>query len=168
VNQQTVAAARDSQGRTRREEVPATPGAIQQPKTVFISDPVAHTTYVLGPDHAARKVQQVQRFSTSSAAGRAEPDSKTESLGTQTIAGLLAEGTRTTSTLPTNTVGNQNPLMIVDECWYSQDLQITILSRHFDPRFGESSHRLATIQQTEPPSSLFQIPSDYTVEDNAK
>jgi len=174
VNQQTVTAARDSQGRTRREEVPATPGAVQQPKTVIISDPVAQTTYILGPDHVARKLpatqtsRQVQRFSTSAAAGHTEPDSKTESLGTQTIAGVLAEGTRTTYTLPAGALGNQNPLMIVDERWYSQDLQITILSRHFDPRFGESSYRLTTIQQAEPPASLFQIPADYTVEANAQ
>jgi hypothetical protein len=168
VNQQTVTAARDSQGRTRREEVPATPGAVQQPKIVFISDPVAHTTYILGPDHVARKVQQVQRFSNSSAAGHTEPDAKTESLGTQTIAGVLVEGTGTTYTVPAGIAGNQNSLTILDERWYSKDLQITILSRHFDPRFGESYYGLTAIQQGEPPASLFQIPSDYTVEADRK
>jgi hypothetical protein len=178
VSQQTVMAARDTQGRTRREEVLASPGSGQQPKTVFISDPVAQMTYVLGPDHVARKLpmsapgsapqggQRVQRFSTSGAAtGRSEPeDAKTESLGSQTIAGAQAEGSRTTFTIPAGVVGNQNPLVISDERWYSQELQITVLSRHFDPRFGESSYRLTSIQQAEPPVSLFQIPSDYTVE----
>jgi hypothetical protein len=178
VNQQTVIAARDTQGRMRREEVLALPGSSQQTKTVFISDPVAQVTYVLGPDHVARKLstpapgsaqqgsQRVQRFSTSGvAAGRMEPgDSKTESLGAQTIAGVYADGSRTTFSIPAGTVGNQNPLVITDERWYSQELQITILSKHFDPRFGQSSYRLTGIQQTEPAASLFQIPSDYTVE----
>src|SRR5262245_53155858 len=69
VSQQTVMAARDAQGRVRREEVPAMPGSGQQTKTVFMSDPVAQLTYILGPDHVARKLplgsQRVQRFSTS-------------------------------------------------------------------------------------------------------
>jgi hypothetical protein len=173
VVQQTVMAARDTQGRMRREEVSAMPGSGQQPKTVFITDPVAQVTYVLGPDHVAHKVSsgalRVQRFSTSAAAGRTEPaDSATETLGTQTIAGVLAEGTRTTFTIPAGAVGNQNPLQITDERWYSPDLQITVLSRHFDPRFGESSYRVTAIQQGEPPASLFEIPSDYTVEASAK
>src|SRR5215469_16257938 len=54
VNQQSVAAARDSEGRTYREETfasPATDGSA--PKTAFISDPVAKVSYVLGPDHIA-------------------------------------------------------------------------------------------------------------------
>jgi hypothetical protein len=181
VNQQTVTAARDAQGRVRREEVPALPGSSQQPKSIFITDPVAQVTYVLGPDHVARKIAmptpgsapsgalRVQSFSTSGAANRTEPgDAKPESLGTQTIAGVLAEGSRTTFTIPAGTVGNQTPLSITDERWYSQDLQITVLSRHFDPRFGESSCRLIEIQQGEPAASLFQIPSDYTVEGNGK
>jgi len=182
VNQQMVTAARDSQGRMRREEVRAMPGAGQQSKTVFITDPVAQMTYVLGPDHVARRLpmpgsgsapqtgQQVQHFSTSgTATGRMEPgDSKTESLGAQTIAGVLADGSRTTFTIPAGAIGNQNPLAITEERWYSRELQITLLSTHSDPRFGESSYRVTAIQQGEPPASLFQIPSDYTVEANGK
>jgi hypothetical protein len=56
VNQQTVAAARDSQGRTYREETFASTAVDGfAPKTIFISDAVAGVTYVLGPDHVARK-----------------------------------------------------------------------------------------------------------------
>src|SRR6516225_3383828 len=57
VNQQTVAAARDSQGRTYREETFASTAVDGfAPKTIFISDAMAGVSYILGPDHVARKV----------------------------------------------------------------------------------------------------------------
>jgi hypothetical protein len=55
-------------------------------------------------------------------------------------------------------------LAIITERWYSQDLQATVLARHSDPRFGSSSYQLTNVQQVEPPASLFQIPSGYTIE----
>jgi hypothetical protein len=107
----------------------------------------------------------LQRFSTSGGGGRSEPPgSKTDQLGTQIIGGVQADGSRTTFIIPAGHVGNQNPLAITDERWYSQELQVTVLARHVDPRFGESSCRLINIQRTEPPASMFQIPSDYSVE----
>jgi hypothetical protein len=58
VDRQTVAAARDSQGRTYREETFASPAMDHSPvKTIFISDPVAHANYVLGPDRVVRKIR---------------------------------------------------------------------------------------------------------------
>jgi hypothetical protein len=205
VNQQTVVAARDSQGRTYREEVPVSPVADGPAlKTIFIGDPVAQVNYVLGPDHVALRIPMslpgsqpgaisvstssappqgsllLQRFSTAGAGGNGPVhagaqgvtagqqitlgDSKTEQLGMQTIAGVQADGTRTTVRIPTGQVGNQNPLVIVTERWYSQDLQATVLARHSDPRFGSSSWQLTNVQQVEPPASLFQIPSGYTIE----
>src|SRR5262245_37496153 len=49
---------------------------------------------------------------------------KTESLGTQTIEGVTAEGTRATLTIPAGEIGNTLPIEVVDETWYSPELQI--------------------------------------------
>jgi hypothetical protein len=53
--------------------------------------------------------------------------------------------------------------VVVSESWYSSDLQIMILIKHSDPRVGDTVYRLTSISRTEPPSSLFQVPPDYTV-----
>jgi hypothetical protein len=88
---------------------------------------------------------------------------KSESLGTQTIEGVTAEGMRTTLTIPAGEIGNTLPIEIVDETWYSPELQITVMTRHRDPRSGETTYRLTNLSRSEPDRSLFEIPADYTV-----
>jgi hypothetical protein len=88
---------------------------------------------------------------------------KSESLGTQTIEGVTAEGTRSTLTIPAGEIGNTLPLEIVDETWYSPELQITVMTKHRDPRSGETTYRLTNINRSEPDRSLFEVPADYTV-----
>lgn len=99
---------------------------------------------------------------------RAEVDAKnlkTESLGKQTIEGVVAEGTRSTRTIPAGEIGNEQPINILSESWYSAELQTVVMSRHSDPRFGESSYRLTNINRSEPAASLFQVPSDYSIKE---
>ncbi|MBO0859354.1 MAG: hypothetical protein J2P21_12910 [Chloracidobacterium sp.] len=90
---------------------------------------------------------------------------KTESLGTQTIEGVTAEGTRSTLTIPAGEIGNTLPIEVVDENWYSPELQITVMTKHRDPRSGETTYRLNNINRGEPDRSLFEVPADYTVEE---
>ena len=90
---------------------------------------------------------------------------KTESLGKQTIEGVVADGTRHTRTIAAGEIGNEQPINIVSESWYSEELQTVVMSKHSDPRFGESSYRLMNINRSEPAASLFQVPSDYTVKE---
>jgi hypothetical protein len=73
------------------------------------------------------------------------------------------EWTRTTRTIPAGEIGNEKPITIVSEHWYSADLQMDIKSTHSDPRFGNTTYTLTYIQRTEPAASLFAVPSDYTV-----
>src|SRR6266496_1562867 len=89
----------------------------------------------------------------------------TESLGKQVLEGVEAEGTRTTITIPAGEIGNERPIEIVNERWYSAELQIVIMSRHSDPRGGETIYRLTDISRTEPAKSLFEVPADYTVKE---
>lgn len=206
VNKETSSVARDSYGRTYREEVLASSAdSGRRLKRVFISDPVAQVNYVLEPDHIAKKIpismlgaqagvisisinnappqeaQTGQLFwtarpnigrgvqtgppSTQTVQQSVLGETKTEPLGTQMIAGVQADGSRATLTIPVGRVGNQNPVVIADERWFSQELQATVLTRHTDPRFGKSTYQLTNIQRTEPSVSMFQVPSDYAIEE---
>ncbi len=87
---------------------------------------------------------------------------KTESLGTQTIEGVSAEGTRTTRTIPAGEIGNERALEITSEVWTSPDLKMVVLSKRNDPRIGETVYKLTNIQRADPDPSLFQVPSGFT------
>ena len=88
---------------------------------------------------------------------------KTESLGRQTIEGVPADGTRTTMTIPAGQMGNEQPIQVVNERWYSPDLQTVVLSKRSDPRNGETVTRLQNVSRSEPSPTLFQVPADYKV-----
>jgi len=90
---------------------------------------------------------------------------KEESLGKQTIEGIEAEGARTTITIPAGEIGNERPIEIISERWYSPELQTVVMTKHSDPRFGETVYRLTNISRTEPDASLFQVPADYKIKD---
>jgi hypothetical protein len=91
---------------------------------------------------------------------------KTEALGKQNIEGVEAEGTRSTFTIPAGEIGNEQPINIVTESWYSPELQVTVMRKHSDPRQGEMIYRLTNIRRVEPDASLFSVPADYTVKEN--
>jgi hypothetical protein len=92
---------------------------------------------------------------------------KTESLGRQSIEGVLADGTRTTMTIPAGRMGNELPIQIVSEHWYSAELQTMVLSRRSDPRMGETVTKLANVSRGEPSRILFEAPADYKVTESA-
>jgi hypothetical protein len=92
-----------------------------------------------------------------------ELSGKSESLGKQMIEGVEAEGTRITQTIPAGAMGNERPIETFHERWYSQELQMDVMVKWFDPRSGESTHRLTNINRSEPDISLFQPSPDYTI-----
>jgi len=89
-----------------------------------------------------------------------------EDLGTQTIEGVPATGTRTTFTIPVGQIGNERPIEIVDERWFSKDLQMVVMTRHSDPRSGETIYHLTNINRMEPDHSLFEVPADYQLKES--
>jgi len=88
-----------------------------------------------------------------------------EQLGKQTIEGVEAEGTRTTVTIPAGEIGNERAIEIVSERWYSPELQLVVMTRHSDPRFGETTYKLTNVNRAEPAKSLFEVPAGYTVKE---
>ncbi len=199
--------ARDSEGRTRREQsLPvigpwASGGA--DAKIVTINDPVNEVSYMLDDrDETARKLPAMQPLpgkgenvlyqkirrddgQAAPAAGVAETvivrtlsgpppksvpaeASQREKLGQTSIEGVMADGERTTTVVPAGAVGNDRPITVTDEKWYSPELQTTVLSKHSDPRMGETTFRLTNISRSEPPAALFQVPADYQIIDSGK
>jgi hypothetical protein len=93
---------------------------------------------------------------------------QTESLGSQVIEGVQADGTRRTVTIPAGRIGNDKPIQIVTERWYSSQLQAVVLSKRTDPRVGETIYRLTNISQAEPQATLFQIPAGYSMQEGPR
>ena len=230
VRKNTSQVYRDGEGRTRREHTISVVGPFategDPPRTIFIHDPVASTSYILDPrSRTARKVGVTRTFERmidgarfkaealahaqakapageaggGQAANAQEPkqrvrssgyvyatpggagahhggpdvmfyrhegaEPKIEKLASQVIEGVVAEGQKVTHTIPAGAVGNEQPINIVDERWYSPELQTVVMTRHSDPRSGETVFRLTNINRTEPARTLFEVPSDYTVRD---
>ena len=95
----------------------------------------------------------------------ASATSKDEDLPATTLDGIRATGHRRTIEIPADAIGNEQPITIVTEEWTSPDLKVLVMTRHADPRSGESTYRLRSISRSVPDSSLFQIPANYSLRD---
>lgn len=89
----------------------------------------------------------------------------TRELGTREFSGVKAEGKMRTYEIPAGELGNRNPIVVSHETWFSPELQVTMYTRHSDPRTGDNTYRLENLKRDEPAASLFAVPSDYTVKD---
>lgn len=94
---------------------------------------------------------------------RTDVPGKSEDLGKATMYGVEAEGTRVTSTIDTGAIGNDRPIKIVTERWYSRALQTVLSNKTTDPRMGETTFQLTNVRRDEPAAYLFQVPAGYTV-----
>jgi hypothetical protein len=91
-----------------------------------------------------------------------------EPMGKRTIEGVDAEGTQTVNTIKAGSIGNDRDIQVTGESWYSPELQMTVMSKHSDPRTGEESFRLININRNEPAAYLFQVPAGYTINGSEK
>jgi len=97
--------------------------------------------------------------------GSAEVSStaKKEDLGEQVIEGVTVKGTRTTTVTPAGAIGNEQPITVTSEEWLSRDLKVLVMTKHADPRSGETTYRLTGITRGEPDASLFDLPAGVTI-----
>jgi hypothetical protein len=186
----TNAVARDSKGRVYREE--SLPGA-EAPHMIVIYDPVASQHFTLDPNtKTAYKTTAAERKKIDEATftsalpmrpmngpngefqivtDKAKLDEATAAtttdLGSQIIEGVQAKGTRITRTIPAGSIGNDLPIVITTETWYSPELKVLLMSKSVDPRMGESTYKLTNLVRAEPSAALFQIPADYTVKEHS-
>jgi TonB family protein len=151
----------DPQNRTARKfptrQIKEIPGVMTLPDVAVggVSNRAAIVTgNVFGPG----PVISVARFGVNG-------EAKNESLGSQMIEGVAAEGTRITHTIPAGSMGNERPIEVTYERWHSKELQLDVLIKSVDPRSGESTQQMTNISLGEPDPALFEIPSDYTVQE---
>jgi hypothetical protein len=62
-------------------------------------------------------------------------------------------------------MGNERPITIVEDSWYSDELHETLLYEKDDPLSGHTTTKLTNIQRGEQDSTLFQVPPGYPVKD---
>ena len=166
---------RDEQGRTRVEQT------VDGKTITVIMDPVARYVAIL--DRAEKTVHknpippEMISGSVSVAKGKimvlmgnkqGGPAAKpvaVEQLADRELNGVMVTGTRKTRTIPAGAIGNDRELQLVDENWFSNDLQVIVKSVSSDPRFGETTYQLTNIVRGMQDPTLFQIPVDYTVSD---
>jgi len=153
------------------------------------SDKIAHKTPLILPDlppgekgpGAAGKIRDKQiLMMDSGSAGpeftrevmirragpdRNEDDTASESLGDQTIEGIHVTGMRLTTTIPAGKMGNEKPITVISERWFSPELKVAVMTKHDDPWAGELKTEFTNVSTAEPDASLFTVPADYKIID---
>ncbi len=188
---------RDFAGRTRIERPmfpgipPNAPNPYRDVVVAIIYDPVAGYRYTLDSvNHVAHRqkvqvfVPQASRNIAAAPAPRpaqvqtnaapppnADPKLRRtisqDSVGTQLINGVQAEGHRTIETIPAEAEGNDRPITVVTESWFSPELKLTVLNKRSDPRSGESTVQMLNLSRTEPDPSLFTVPPGFSIVDES-
>jgi hypothetical protein len=167
--------ARDSSGRIYQERWLLAPkgGKVSSRMSfIQIADPVKHTGMTC--EVRSHKCMVGSYFPTSEMTYKPSPETSGqlrdgagtyvhENLGENTVAGLPTVGMRDTTTLNPGIVGNDRPVSIVREFWYSQKLGINLLSSLRDGRFGTQSFKVTELTQGEPEPALFEMPTGYTL-----
>jgi len=91
-----------------------------------------------------------------------------EELGTKAIDGILVEGTRRTTVYPTGSQGNDRPLKVIFESWWSADVKVIMLSMTDNPRSGVTTVKTTHLNTQEPDPELFLLPVGYTIVDETR
>jgi hypothetical protein len=168
---------RDSQGRTRREQTFPGFNSRQGETKIFINDPVSSTAFLLEPDQkSARRISssrevmlKLERSSDTMSNIKLpklneQHDIVQEDLGTKTIQSVQCTGKRQTITIPAGQVGNEQPIAIVTETWFSPDIEVIVQSSTNDPRFGQTTYTLHNVELKDQPIALFALPNGYRLE----
>jgi hypothetical protein len=162
----TATVYRDSQGRTRLEGTRMSNSGNPQ-QIIRITDPVTRVAYVLDP---AKKTAHSftlppAKTGTSRDSFRADSNANVTSLdlGSNTANGMFVQGTQTIRTIPAGQMGNTATIQITTTRWYSLELSVDVSTETNDPQHGKSTTSLTNISRGEPASTLFEVPSDYTV-----
>jgi hypothetical protein len=165
--------ARDSSGRIFQERRWLVPnGDIKNTplNEIDFSDPTLHELYICFP---GQRVCRLQNYYAPVEFNLAQPGELTnrkgkltrEDLGKNTLEGLEVVGTRETVTFDANAFGNNHPLAITKEFWYSQRLGINLLVKRVDPRHGTQIFSVSDIKLAAPDPATFQLPQGYAIQD---
>jgi hypothetical protein len=92
-----------------------------------------------------------------------KPQSK--DLGTKIINGIECRGTLEAYTMPVSGNGEDKPVTITDEFWYSTDLHMNILIHHTVSSGGGKTVTVLHIKREPPDPALFEVPEGYEIVD---
>jgi hypothetical protein len=179
--------ARDSAGRTWRETsggcITGPDGRLQPVTHISVHDPTTRTTLVWEVNDPSNKVvrvyhqpepafvkpsEQTERpRQPTEALQQFRAETRHENLGSKTMYGVMADGSRTVRTFPPGEQGNNLPLEIVDEVWIAKDLGLAMLRINDDLRYGRTTTEVDELSRSEPDPALFVAPAAYKVEEQA-
>ena len=164
---------RDGAGRIyqeRRTLVPKNGQAEPLLVRIEISDPVQHIKYFCRADgHVC-----MLRDYTGPPADVVEPVGSTgegkmiltrEELGKGNVSGVEVTGTRETRVIGAGVIGNDQPISITKEFWYSPQLGLNMLVKRSDPRVGTQTFTVTEVSLSEPDPKYFQVPARFKVVD---
>jgi TonB family protein len=162
--------ARDSRGQTHNEGrnwINLAAGAEPRLIRIELYDPSSKTRTNLFPlTKTARQwtvAPTVPTAAPSTPITPIKPETTKENIGSDSIEGLPVRGVRISQIYPSGALGNDRPLTIVTEYWYSEDLKINLLTKRTDPRYGVQTVRVTELVRQEPDAALFAIPDEYKV-----
>jgi len=179
VNKRRIA--RDATGRIYQERwalVPKNDERVKSMMTVIqIADPNKHTLYncwyvdkpntcvLLEYGGSTEKVYKPASPPTGEWPGGGG-SSVHEDLGKQFIQGVETEGTHDRMTYNPGSFGNDRPVNVENEFWWSPALGLNLLSIKKDPRIGKQTFTVTSLTLGEPDPSLFALPAGFTVVDH--
>jgi uncharacterized protein YecT (DUF1311 family) len=161
--------ARDSSGREYREArqpVPADSDLEPPLVRTIVYDPKTSLITTCTPEQRTCREQTFDptQHPVDEAAGPSG-DGKSvltrESLGTKTIDGLESTGTRETRTFNPGAFGNDKPVAVTKEIWYSPQLQFNLSVTRIDPRNGTQELDVTDLKLGDPGPEWFAIPDGY-------
>ena len=76
---------------------------------------------------------------------------------------MSAQGKRETVTIPAGEIGNERPIEIVTETWFSPELHTMVLRKHSDPRHGRQHLSVNGHQAQRAGCSIFKPPAGAKV-----
>lgn len=178
LNKSVALLARDSEGRTRREETVSNLGPLHTSasRLAFITDPVANTEYVLDVDNHTARVHQLSAVKVlasepkqglfQGASGKpltnvSVADIKQQALPDESIDGITCERILQTETIAAGKIGNERAIVVTSQTCASPELHLLLMRKRSDPRYGTTNYQLSDIQRREPDASLFKVPSDF-------
>ena len=172
---------RDSSGRLREELTMPVPSPASVPTDigimVILYDPSLGAHWILMP--AAKAAMKMTMPTAPKGKGNADSNAEenlrtfggfenggtAEKLGAQNVEGVTATGTRYTHTVPAGQLGNDQPLQLITERWYSSEMRMTVSLKRSDPMTGSKILKLMEIRQQQPDAALFSVPADYQVKE---
>jgi hypothetical protein len=88
-----------------------------------------------------------------------------EDLGLSNTQGIETHGYRETTTFNPGVMGNDKPMNVTREFWYSPQLAVNLISIVDEPMTGKQVFTATELSTAEPDPSFFEVPSEYKIVD---